>query len=173
MQRIVLMATIALLLVMGIVACSSSDSTNATEVNSSENAQPDGLIAATWIDPQINGSTFSIPRSEAENNWNTHFGLGEIHGNMNFMAYILDGEIFVRANVCPPCRSVGFSLDSDELVCDSCRTLFDAQTGEGISGACKDFPKATVAHEIIEGQIVMQLGDLTTAYEDTTQAGWP
>lgn len=174
MKRSILIVMVTLLLIVGITACSNSDSTTDTEEqNTSGNSQPSGLIKAIWLEPQVEGNAVSIMLSDVETNWNTHFGLGEEHGNMNFMAYVLGGEVFVRANVCPPCRSVGFSLDGDELVCDSCRTLFSAETGEGISGACKDFPKAAVAHEIVNGQIIMQLEDLSTAYEDTTQAGWP
>ncbi len=175
MKRLLIFTMVTLLLMVVITACSNSDSTSdIDEQNTSGNNQPpDGLIKATWLEPQIEGNAVSIMLSDVETNWNTHFGLGEEHGNMNFMAYVLDGEVFVRANVCPPCRSVGFSLNGDELVCDSCRTLFSSKTGEGISGACKDFPKAVVAHEIVNGKIVMQLEDLTTAYENTTEAGWP
>lgn len=133
--------------------------------------QPSGLIRATWINPQINGNSVSIPASEVQQKWNTHFSLGEEQGNMNFMAYVQDGEMQVRANVCPPCRSIGFSLNNDELVCDKCGTRFDAISGGGISGACKDYPKALVAYEVTGDQIVMQLANLTAAYEDTIEKG--
>ena len=92
---------------------------------------------------------------------------------MNFMAYVLDGEIYVRANVCPPCQSVGFSLGKDVLICDRCATTFEARTGEGIEGACVDFPKASVPYEIIDGNIVMKGTDLIAAYQDTTEPGLP
>ena len=92
---------------------------------------------------------------------------------MNFMAYILDEEIHVRANVCPPCRSIGFSLEEDILICDRCATTFKAKTGDGIEGACVDFPKASLPYEIIDGSIVMRGNDLIVAYEDTVEPGWP
>jgi nitrite reductase/ring-hydroxylating ferredoxin subunit len=92
---------------------------------------------------------------------------------MNFMAYVLAGEIYVRANVCPPCRSIGFSLNEEILVCDRCATTFEAKTGEGIVGACVDYPKALVPYEIEDGNIVMSSTDLTTAYQDTIEPGWP
>lgn len=130
-------------------------------------------IKATWIEPQVVGDTVSIPVTEVENNWNVHFNLKTPGGDMNFMAYIVDGEIYVRANVCPPCRSIGFSLKEDILVCDSCRTTFEAKTGEGIEGACVDFPKASVPYEIDGGNIVMKDTDLTAAYQDTVEPGWP
>lgn len=88
------------------------------------------------------------------------------------MASIVDGEIYVRANACPPCRSVGFSLQNDILVCDTCRTTFEAETGDGIEGACVDYPKAPVPYEITDGNIVMSEADLITAYQDTLNPGW-
>jgi nitrite reductase/ring-hydroxylating ferredoxin subunit len=92
---------------------------------------------------------------------------------MNFMAYVWDGEISVRANVCPPCRSIGFSLERDILVCDTCMTTFEAKTGGGIEGACVDFPKASVPYEVTDGNAVMKGTDLIAAYQDTTEPGLP
>ena len=134
---------------------------------------PSGPIEATWIEPQVAGDTVSIPVSEVENNWNVHFEVETQDNSMNFMAYVLDGETYVRANVCPPCRSIGFTLDEDILVCDRCATTFKATTGEGIGGACVDYPKASVPYEIADGNIVMSSADLTTAYQDTVEPGWP
>jgi len=141
------------------------------------NPKPSGPIEATWIEPQLDGDTVSIPVSEIEDNWNTHFKLmTTVDGKsvrLNFMAYILDGEIYVRANVCPPCRSVGYALENDILICDTCATTFNAKTGDGIGGACVDYPKAAVPYEITNGQLVMNGADLITAYENTINPGWP
>jgi len=89
------------------------------------------------------------------------------------MAYELGGKLYVRANACPPCWSVGFSLQRDILVCDTCRTTFKAKTGDGIEGACVDFPKASVPYEITDGNIVMGGDDLLAAYQNTLNPGWP
>jgi nitrite reductase/ring-hydroxylating ferredoxin subunit len=141
------------------------------------NPKPSGPIEATWIEPQLEGDTVSIPVSEIEDNWNTHFKLRtEVDGEsvrLNFMAYILNGEIYVRANVCPPCRSVGYALENDILICDTCATTFNAKTGDGIGGACVDYPKATMPYKITNNQLVMNGADLITAYENTLEPGWP
>ena len=163
MLRKTIAGALILSLALIIVGCSDPTSDQA----------PSGPIEATWIDPQVLADTVSIPVSEVENNWYVHFEVETQDGNMNFMAYVLDGEIYVRANVCPPCRSIGFSLDEDILVCDRCATTFEAKTGEGIGGACVDYPKASVPYEIEDGDIVMSSADLTTAYEDTIEPGWP
>lgn len=146
---------------LGVASCSSS------------NPPSNEPIKATWIDPQVVDDTVSIPASEVETNGNVHFNL-EIHGeDMNFMAYIVDGETYVRANVCPPCLSIGFSLEDAALICDRCATTFDAETGEGIKGACVDYPKASVPYEIDGDNIVMNGADLTASYEDALEPGWP
>jgi len=128
-------------------------------------------IKATWIEPQVAGDTVSIPVSEVENNWNVHFNVKTRDEDMNFMAYVLDGGISVRANVCPPCQSIGFSLEEAVLVCDRCATTFKAKTGEGIEGACVDFPKASVPYEVSDGNVVMEGTDLVAAYQDTIEPG--
>jgi nitrite reductase/ring-hydroxylating ferredoxin subunit len=137
--------------------------------------RPPGPIEATWLQVVVDKArqTVSLPISELEDNWNVHFKLETTEGETNFMAYIFKGDIYVRANVCPPCRSIGFSLDEESqlLICDRCATLFDAGTGAGIEGACVDYPKAEVPYEIGEGNIVMQLTDLSAAYHDTLTPG--
>jgi nitrite reductase/ring-hydroxylating ferredoxin subunit len=92
---------------------------------------------------------------------------------MTFLAYIYDGALYVRANVCPPCRSIGYAIDEKKgiLICDRCATKFEAATGDGISGACVDYPKATVAYQIADGKISMIESDLTAAYEETILPG--
>jgi len=161
MLKKIILILVLLILVSSIVACSA---------NGTQNSQP---IKATWIEPQVVGDTVSIPVSEVENDWNVHFKVDTQSGNMTFMSYIVDGEIYVRANVCPPCRSIGFSLKEAVLICDRCATTFNAQTGEGINGACVGYPKAAVAYEINGGNIVMKSTDLITAYQDTIEPGLP
>jgi nitrite reductase/ring-hydroxylating ferredoxin subunit len=137
--------------------------------------RPSGPIKATWLQAQVDqdGQTVSLPVSELEDNWNIHFKLKTTQGDVNFMAYIFDGEIYVRANVCPPCKSIGFSLDEEaqQLICDRCATLFNASTGVGIKGACVDYPKAAAPYEIRDGNLVIKGSDLITAYQDTLSPG--
>jgi len=162
MLRITIVGALLLTLALIVAGCSGSGGT-----------APSGPIKATLIEPQVTDGIVSIPVSEVENNWNVRFGVETQDGDMDFMAYVLDGETYVRANVCPPCQSIGFSLDEDILVCDRCATTFRAQTGEGISGACVDYPKASVPYQIDAGNIVMNSTDLVTAYQDTLEPGWP
>ena len=141
-------------------------------VSCSNNNPPGGEpIEATWIEPEVVGDNVSIPLSEVEDNWNIHFNVNTQGEDMNFMAYVLDGDIYVRANVCPPCRSIGFSLEEAVLICNRCTTTFGAENGEGINGACVDYPKASVPYEMDGGSIIMKDTDLIAAYEDTLVPG--
>jgi len=134
------------------------------------NSEP---IKATWVQVPAVFDFVSIPVSEVKNNKIIHFKLRMQGGDIAFMAYELGGKIYVRANVCPPCRSIGFSLQRDILVCDTCQTTFKAKTGDGIEGACVNFPKASVPYEITDGNIVMKVDALLTAYQNTFIPGWP
>ena len=155
MLRKTIPGLVVIVVILGAISCGSS------------NAKPPGAIEATRIEPEVAGDTVSIEPGEVEDNWNVHFNLETQGEDMSFMAYVLDGEIFVRSNACPPCQSTGFSLEETILVCDRCETAFEATTGEGIQGACVAYPKAAVAYEIKSSRIVMKGSDLFAAHQDT------
>ena len=125
-----------------------------------------------WITPQVEGNTISIPVLPIENNTMSNFRIDTSEGEMDFMVYKLNNYIHVLANVCPPCDSVGFDLDDTELVCQSCGTTFDAETGEGIFGGCVNYPKESVPYELEDSRIVMNRSDLITAYQETLAPGY-
>jgi uncharacterized membrane protein len=156
-------------------SASTQPTTQATTTETSQaiTEKPSGPIRATLIQAQISNDSVSIPVSDIESDWNTQFAVNSQKGKMDFMAYVLKNKIYVRADVCPPCRSIGYSLDGNNLVCDRCATTFRADTGDGIGGACVDYPKALVPYQISNGNIIMQQTDLVTAYESTLTPGWP
>ncbi len=156
--------------ILGLVLFAMILSTAACSSNGVRSSEP---IKATWIEPQVVDDIVSIPVNEVENSRNIHFMVETQTGDIHFMAYILDAEIYVRANVCPPCWGIGYSLNKDILVCDMCATTFHAKTGNGIKGACVDYPKAAVPYEVIDGSIVTKKADLLAAYQDTLEPGWP
>ncbi len=129
--------------------------------------KPSGPVDAKWIEPQVDGDTVSIPVSEIENSWNTRFKLQTASGSISAMAYMLDGVIYVRANLCTPCRSQGFTLSGNTLVCDICGTRFSATTGLGVSGSCVNYPIASATYKIANNNVVMSKADLVTAYQKT------
>lgn len=195
MLKKVLIGAVLFSLLIAVVACSSNatpstpspsaskpavtETPSAAQNNSSTPApvsattpepsgpKPSGSIKATWIEPKVNGDSVTISQSEVVNKWNIHFKVGD----KAYMAYYLDGKIYVRSNVCPPCRSIGFSLYNDILVCDRCATKFKAKSGAGISGACVDYPKASVSYEVNGDSITMTKSDLDAAHQDTLKKG--
>ena len=187
----VIIGALAVLLILVAVACAGPTSapvtaapapkSPATQAPSSAQtptapalaAKPSGKIKGTWIEPKVNGDTISILQSDVEKNWNIHFKATIQGSTENFMAYLLDGQIYVRANVCPPCQSIGYSLDKDVLVCDRCGTRFKAKSGDGIDGACVNYPKASVSYQTAGGNLVMKNSDLFTAYQNTLKQGLP
>jgi len=160
MSKITMIGIALLGVILTVVACGGQEAQNP--------------VKATWITPQVAGDSVSIPVNEVKNDKIVHFSVPVAVGSeMAFMAYELDGNLNVRANVCPPCRSVGFSLSGDTLICDTCRTTFEAKTGEGISGACVGYPKAAVPYEISDGKVLMRGNDLLSAYQNTNEPGLP
>lgn len=139
------------------------------------NASGTGPVKETVISPQITADTVSIPVSEVEKNINNQFKMTTVNGTMYYAAYTLEGQIYVRATMCVPCRGTSFTLDNGVLVCDNCGTKFNGKTGAGISGvpACQSYPKAAVPFEISDGNIVMSSANLVTAFNNTLQPGMP
>jgi len=168
---LLLVLTLSLAACSGPAPASTPDITATPTQTTTHSAKPSGPIDAKWIESQVVGDTVSIPVSEIEDNWNTRFRLQTADGDIVTMAYILNGVIYVRASICPPCRSLGFTLNGNILACDICGTTFAASTGEGISGACVNYPKASVSYTIADGKVVMSRADLVTAYQNTLKPG--
>ena len=134
-------------------------------------ASKPGIIHPTWVTAQVEDSVASIPLSDVNSGKMIHFEVTNQGTKMTFMAYQLGGKTYVRASVCPPCRSRSFSLAGDILDCDSCHTKFKASTGEGISGACVNYPKAEATYTISGDKITMTADNLAKAYTDTLEPG--
>jgi nitrite reductase/ring-hydroxylating ferredoxin subunit len=121
----------------------------------------------------VANDTVTIPVSAVQKDWNVHFAVNTPGGLQSFMAYNLDGQTYVRASICPPCRGKTYTLSGDTLVCDVCATTFNATTGVGIAGACVNYPKASVPYQVSNGNLVMKVSDLALAYQNTLKPGLP
>lgn len=122
-----------------------------------------GAIRATWLDPQVSGDRVSIPLREVMEKRNVHFKLaGTQDGDLEFMAYEVNGKIYLRSGACPPCH-LGYTLDGNWLYCNACFSVFNALTGKGLRGGCVVFPKSSVRYEIKDGRIEMRYIDLIIA----------
>lgn len=130
-----------------------------------------GPVQGTWIEVGGDDTTVRIPLDTIEKYANTHFSMETNGERLDYMAYLLDGTVHIRANVCPPCRSRGFALDGEVLVCDACATTFDARDGSGIQGACVDYPKAGAIYEIEDEMVTASVSALARAFEETVMPG--
>lgn len=132
-----------------------------------------GPVEATWITAAVNTDVVSVPAAAVSDNTNVHFSVNTNTepGEIAVMAFMLGDDIVVRSNVCPPCRSIGFTLDDAVLICDSCSTTFDAVTGNGIQGACADYPKENIPYTESGGMLLMNIDDITTAHLNTVIRG--
>ena len=156
MSKKLVVAAVLLLLIIGVSVLAACSSGGGGE-----------RIRASWIKPVIAGTTASISATEVKKDRIAHFKVNTPAGDISFMAYELDGRIYTRADICPPCRSESFSLKGNTLVCDSCGTVFDARNGAGISGACVKYPKAEVPYSVNGDRMVMKAEDLVNAYRET------
>ncbi len=157
------LATILLLGVIVLIVAACSQSASGQGSSRTSNSR----IRATWINADVGGDTVAIPSSEIDKNIMTHFKVRSGNTESTYMAYTLGGKVYVRADICPPCRSINFSLVGNTLVCDSCGTIFDATAGDGISGACVAYPKQLVSYSSQDGKLLMKRADLLAAYQNT------
>ena len=130
-------------------------------------ANPSAQVDPTTLSAQVNGDTVSIPLSQVTSKYNTRFAIAGPDGQMSYMAYVWNGTVTVRADICPPCGSRSFKLTKGTLVCNSCGTVFDAVTGKGKSGYCIRYSKQPVTYQVSGDNIIMKMSDLVTAYRGT------
>jgi hypothetical protein len=161
MKKRLIIPVLFALIAVALAACGGAGGNSAAE------------IKATWINPTVNGDTVSISSATLAQDTIVHFKTAASGGNIASMAYVLNGTTYVRANICPPCRSTGFSLKGDTLVCDTCGTIFNAVNGMGVSGACVDYPKAAVDYTTTGDGISMTTAALLNAYQNTLRPGTP
>jgi nitrite reductase/ring-hydroxylating ferredoxin subunit len=161
-MNIKLIGMVLLAIAVSLVAAGCTDIGSSGKANASP-------VKATWITAEVSADQVSIPVSSVEENTNVHFNMNTDSEEIAVMAYQFNDEIFVRSNVCPPCGSIGFTLEKDTLVCDSCGTVFDAATGTGVEGGCVSFPKESIPYTVSDGNIVMKLDDVVAAHEKTVE----
>ncbi len=161
--------TIAVLLIAVISLLVTTACSNQSAAASGGNINSNATIKQTRIKAQITGDTVTIPVSDLDKFGNVNFVVSTAKDNYAFMAYEYGGKTYVRADFCVPCGSESFTLSKGTLVCDACGTVFDVQTGKGISGvkACQGYPKQPVVFQITDGNIVMNGADLVNAFQST------
>jgi len=163
------LAIFGVLVVLALNGCSSTQAQTVSTAGAGQLSlsNPTASVDPTTLSPQVSGDAVSIPLSQVTANYNTRFVITGPDGEMSYMAYVSNGTVTVRADICPPCGSRSFKLTKGTLVCNSCGTVFNAVTGKGISGYCVRYTKQPVAYQISGDSIVMKVTDLVNAYRST------
>jgi hypothetical protein len=73
------------------------------------------------------------------------------------LAYIKpSGKLFVGVSYCPPCQGTGQRIEAGAtLVCESCGTVRNLETGVGVRGACKLYPLDELPASLSNGKITV------------------
>ncbi|AOY77469.1 Fe-S-containing protein [Clostridium formicaceticum] len=122
------------------------------------------FISMTPIAPIVEDGQIKIALQDVDQNNIVFFEVENNEGDLvPLMAYITpSGRIFVGSSMCEPCRGRTFSLAGDTLVCDTCRTTYNIENHEFISGssACGSYPPVNMNPEIQDEIIMIDLEEV-------------
>ncbi len=122
------------------------------------------FISMTSISPTIDGDKVKLSLEEIDKNNIVFFEIAnDSNEQVPLMAYITpSGRLFVGSSLCEPCRGRTFSLAGETLVCDTCRTTYDVETHEYISGSpvCGQYPPVNMNPVVVDGEVEIQLQDI-------------
>ena len=81
------------------------------------------------------------------------------------LAYVKpSGKLFVGVSYCPPCKGKRQRIEAGgTLVCETCGTVRNLETGVGISGACRLYPVDELPATLSNGKVTVSA---------TTINGW-
>lgn len=117
------------------------------------------LIKMTKIEPLVENESIKIPLDTVDQNSIVYFeSENKDKEIVPMMAYITpSGRLFAGSSLCEPCRGTTFSLAGETLFCDTCKTTYNIENHEFISGAkiCGTYPPVNMNPEVIDGQIVI------------------
>ncbi|OEH86099.1 hypothetical protein BHU72_14325 [Desulfuribacillus stibiiarsenatis] len=65
------------------------------------------------------------------------------------------GRLVVAFSICEPCRSETFRIDGvrDQIICESCGTIWTMEPLVGVSGGCLDHPPEEIYYEVLGDEI--------------------
>jgi hypothetical protein len=73
------------------------------------------------------------------------------------LAYVKpSGKLFVGVSYCPPCKGTGQRIEAGgTLVCETCGTVRNLESGVGISGGCKLYPVDELPASVSNGKVTV------------------
>lgn len=122
------------------------------------------VISMTTITPEIKEGNVVFPLNEVDNNNIVYFELENSEAELvPLMAYITpSGRLFVGSSMCEPCRGRTFSLAGETMVCDTCKTTYNIETQEFISGApaCGKLPPINMNPKVENGDVIFDYDEV-------------
>lgn len=122
------------------------------------------LVSMTDIEPEIVDGEVRIPLNVVDENDIVYFEIANDQDELvPLMAYITpSGRLFVGSSMCEPCRGRTFSLAGETLVCDACKTTYDVESHEYLSGsvACGSYPPVNMNARVENGIIIFELQEV-------------
>lgn len=59
-----------------------------------------------------------------------------------------NGKVLVAVSVCEPCKSEFFHISGNQIICNTCGTVWNLQTLKGVSGGCQDYPPQALDYSL-------------------------
>lgn len=122
------------------------------------------LVSMTAINPNIDGEYVKLSLEEIDKNNIVYF---EVENNekqmVPLMAYITpSGRLFTGSSLCEPCGGKTFSLAGETIVCDTCRTTYNIENHNFLSGSpvCGEYPPVNMNPEVVDGEVVIKLENI-------------
>lgn len=119
------------------------------------------VVEMSIVTPVIADGRVKIPLAEVEKYNIVSFELANDQGMLvPLMAYVTpSGRLFAGSSMCEPCRGRTYSLAGETLVCGNCRTTFDIEDHEFISGAaiCGSYAPVYMNPVIEDGMMIIDL----------------
>lgn len=122
------------------------------------------FISMTTINPEIKDGKVVFSLDEVDKNNIVYFELANSENELvPLMAYITpSGRLFVGSSMCEPCRGRTFSLAGETMVCDTCKTTYNIETHEFLSGApaCGKLPPVNMNPTVENGNVIFDYNEV-------------
>lgn len=158
-SKAVLYSTIGIVAVMLIVAGylafgngdKPSASVNAAaDTGQKANYSPNNKLEQTIVESKVeNGNAIVATLSTVKEKkfiWTEYKANGK---RVPLTAFIQpDGKVMVAVSFCEPCKGERFHITNNQLVCNTCGTVWDLQTLKGVSGGCLTYPPDALTYSL-------------------------
>lgn len=113
------------------------------------------VIEMTEIKASQEGGKIAVPLSDIKKDKLVYF---EYEGSQTvpLLAYIgPSGKVITAISVCEPCKSTRFHIDGENLVCNTCGTVWNLETHQGVTGGCTEFPPQIIPSQVKDGKVLI------------------